>query len=351
METSLFVTVLLLMYDAYLIRRHWVLTAVMAALSIWLRPDAVLAVAPIFAFTAWRSWQQALRMGLITGAILLPWLLFATLYFGSPIPQSILAKQALYTSNYLTFTYYFLFAFLATGTLGLYRSMPALLPTFIAAIFLIVTGLRVYLRRLDPALVIVLYPLLYYLVMFQQKAPMFFIWYYIPLLPGFLLLFWTALQQLSTRLPANLRRLAFVLTAILLVGIPSVYTQLYPEWTTARDGEVAFQKASLLAQPQVQPGQVVYAPDIGVIGWELSQAYILDSVGLVSPQVIDYYAAIGSYDRMNPAVIAHFRPDFIIAITPLFGPLLSEPSFTSHYQLAGVGTQGASSVSVYSRRP
>jgi hypothetical protein len=351
METSLFTAVLLWMYHAYLVRRQPVLTAIVAALAIWLRPDAVLAVFPVLLFTAWKNWRQSLRMGIIITLILLPWLVFATLYFGSPIPQSIQAKHVFYAGSYLTFTYYFLWAFLATGTLGIYPSMAVLYAGFIANVFLLASGLLTYLRRLDPALVLVVYPILYYLVMMQQRAPMFFIWYYIPLLPGFLLLIWTALQQLVTRLPARLWNPAYIAAAIVLVAVPTLYTYTYPDWTLVREAESAFRAASLQVKTQVQDQQVVFAPDIGVIGWELEHAYILDSVGLVSPQIVSYYAAIDDYDRMNPSAVQHFRPDFIIAHHPLFERLLSDPSFAQHYQLIWPETHGQAFVSVYARKP
>jgi uncharacterized membrane protein len=348
METSLFITALLLMYHAYLVRKHTMMTAVWAALSIWIRPDAVLAIIPIFIFTACKDWKQSLRMGLLVAAILLPWTVFAWVYFGSPIPQSILAKNAV--SGSAAYAAVFMLNFLATGVVWPPAQFSVLIPGLIAALYLAIAGFWVFLRRKDPSLVLVAYPILYYLIMFQQKPPMHFNWYYVPLMPGYLLLFWAALQNIITRMPIRWRVPSFLLVAVMLVAIPFIQLNRTPGFRIERFGEGAFQAASMQIHPQTQQQQVVFAPDIGAIGWELDNAYILDSVGLVSPQIIEYYEVINNFNSVNPDVVAHFRPDFVILHQNRIDGLLPIHSFADQYRLIGIGEKGTDMVYVYARK-
>jgi hypothetical protein len=341
----------LLMYDSCLIQKRSRSAAVWAALAIWVRPDAVLAVLPLWLYTAWKNWRPAFSMAFIISGILLPWLIWSALYFGSPIPQSILAKHAMYSDSGSPFTLYFLFTFLATGTLGPYHQLDILFPGSILGLFLTINGLFVFLRRRDPSIVFVIYPLFYAAVMIQQQSPMFFSWYYVPLMPGLLLLFWGALQSFTSGISTRWRGPVHCAAAVMLIALPLLYIHAYPNWSLGRVGESSFQAATRQVKSQVQDQQVVFAPDIGVIGWELSNAYILDSVGLVSPNILHYYDQIGDHNHVNPTAIAHFRPDFVITSNHLIHHLLSDPTFTAEYRLVWPELNEMSNASVYALKP
>lgn len=68
----------------------------LAGLLLWTRIDAIVWVAVLAGIAWFGKRREATGFILTAGLTYLPWLVFATFYFGSPIPHTILAKQAAY---------------------------------------------------------------------------------------------------------------------------------------------------------------------------------------------------------------------------------------------------------------
>ena len=68
METSMFMACLLGMYDRYLLGKRAPFTSVFAALAFLVRPDAVLAIAPVFLHWVVKDWKGGVRAGLFWDA-------------------------------------------------------------------------------------------------------------------------------------------------------------------------------------------------------------------------------------------------------------------------------------------
>src|SRR5467141_3707510 len=91
METQVAVTVIL--GGVYHVRRQD-----MVASGIWLglaplaRPEFVLWVAPALAYLALANLRRGIAAGGIAGAVVAPWIVFTTAYYGSPIPNTVVAK-------------------------------------------------------------------------------------------------------------------------------------------------------------------------------------------------------------------------------------------------------------------
>jgi len=97
METALLVLFVLMAWRA-LIDGRMNLAGVALGGAMWTRPDGFVFVgavaAGVWLFSAgmrpgWRGW---LRMGLIAGLIYAPWFIWAWLYYGTPVPNTIQAK-------------------------------------------------------------------------------------------------------------------------------------------------------------------------------------------------------------------------------------------------------------------
>jgi hypothetical protein len=91
-----------------------------------------------------------------------------------------------------------------------------------------------------------------------------------------------------------------------------------------------------LAQ-QVQEDEIVAAGDIGALGY-FSNAPILDTVGLVSPQVADYFPLPPGALVINYAIpsqmIRDERPDWIVFLEVYArNTLLQDRWFLEHYTL------------------
>jgi hypothetical protein len=91
METSCFVLAMLVaLGDSVGPRSVWRSAA--ATASVLLRPEGLIVAGLRVLQVASRDFRAGLRTAAIILAGTLPWLLFATWYFGTPVPQSVLAK-------------------------------------------------------------------------------------------------------------------------------------------------------------------------------------------------------------------------------------------------------------------
>lgn len=125
-------------------RRRWYAALACAALASWLRPDALIAALLLVGLCAWERRGRALGPVLTFAALFAPWVIFASLYYGSPLPQSAVAKfQRAPLADYLLHE-------LAYPSRML---LPALPPAAQIALTLALAGLGVYvLSRRAPRL-------------------------------------------------------------------------------------------------------------------------------------------------------------------------------------------------------
>jgi hypothetical protein len=99
METQIAVGVLLAgIY--YVLAEDFTRSGIWLGLALLARPDLVLWVIPAFVFLLIRSREGAARAWLIAAAIVVPWLIFTTIYYGSPIPHTITAKSAFFGPDF-----------------------------------------------------------------------------------------------------------------------------------------------------------------------------------------------------------------------------------------------------------
>lgn len=104
METSLML--LFLAWTFYIYRRgftlHWVAAGIAWAGLMWTRPDSFIYVGAIvaagFFFRDCKALKyiiNTVKAGLVTTLLYLPWFIWAWVYYGSPIPNTVIAKSAL----------------------------------------------------------------------------------------------------------------------------------------------------------------------------------------------------------------------------------------------------------------
>jgi hypothetical protein len=95
METQIAVGVLLAgVY--YVLVEDFTKSGIALGLAILARPDFVMWVIPAFVFLLIRNRDGVARTWLISAAIVAPWLIFTTVYYGSPVPHTITAKDTFF---------------------------------------------------------------------------------------------------------------------------------------------------------------------------------------------------------------------------------------------------------------
>lgn len=329
METSLFICLMLLTYATYLCHNKSTMTAVWASFSFLIRPDAIFFIFPLFLDWFIHDHFKAIKASILTILISTPWIIFAWVYFGNPIPNSILAKSISYGNLTPGHAAYFLFTFFSTWTLGIYNNILYLFPGLTINIFLsIIACLHIWKNHIRTW-VIVVYPILYYAIMLSLNSPMSFAWYYPPLLPGLLILVISGFYFLISRL--KLRTVFLFVFILLNILVPTWLMDLYPSFPILRNRESKFLDACQTIYPQVSTDDVILTPDIGVLGWCLEHSYILDSVGLVTPQSLPFIDTQTNQGIISQELVKQLHPDYVISLDQFLIRIVADESFHENY--------------------
>ncbi len=395
METSLFVLWIILTSLLYL-RRHPAF-AFCAALALLTRPDALIFVLPLFAFQFLESsliWIRTYREGtknaknyqlLITNfrlptsnlqslipnlqslisflLALTPWVLFATYYFGSPLPHTITAKGFAYQLNpqegFVRLWQHYANPFMEFVT---FEKLPYgnfwVLPGIVLYLSLSIIAILKFFSRDVRSLPVTLYPFLYFAT-FAIANPLIFRWYLAPPLAIYFILIVGGLSAIShqpsaasplTIQPSNHPTTLFNLQSL----IPNLFSLLFlilslRAWTLSPDHgptrpapdmawfkleEIYTQVGKELA-PQIDSKTVIAAGDIGALGY-FSNARILDAVGLISAQTPSYYPLPREQLVINYAMSAQLindhKPNYVVFLE-IYGrrTLLKDETFLHTY--------------------
>ena len=351
METMLFsgLTLALLLKAA---RENWRGAGALAGLVCLVRYDGAIAAVAVFLVMLWRAgWRRTLVECLWAIGVYLPWMIFAAWYFGSPIPQTILAKKVI---NVISWREAFrqcavywqyspeMWVWAPLAAWGAIRAVRngrawAVFPLWIAM------DLCAYIAQRRP---VTHYP-----------------WYWVPLFPAVFLLGGRGLRDVlgcvglipaagETAVSPNALRAwrAGAIAAIpILFGAGALMIKVPDYGASTLHRERKYQRAAEALAPRLRPGQTIYMGEVGTMGWFLPDARILDSAGLLSPEIYrirkwdrEALARRGRRPEQDPdgsadvtrKVIEELRPDFITAGRSFLfmKEIKDEPDFREQYE-------------------
>ena len=280
------------------------------------RYDAGLLV-PIVTIGQWlRTRTLPIRMLLVAAAVVLPWLVFATLYFGSPLPNTFAAKQRLTEPAEYARQYFEHFAGQPWSALGLPTSYQFFSP------LLWILGLAA-LPRLAASRVFefIVFGLLLFAAYARIGPPAGHHWHLYPATLVFNLLALVGLVEildgLRKRFPLQQRawRGVAVTVAAAMLGLAVAeslrFSRELPDafWFGARHRRYAATAEWTAAH--VQPGRSLLAIEVGTLGY-LSGLRMIDASGLINPtNDFPRTHSLPSYVEL----VRRFQPDLVLANT------------------------------------
>ncbi|MBU8933359.1 MAG: hypothetical protein KOO62_05065 [candidate division Zixibacteria bacterium] len=278
METALFT--LLVTAAFYLNHQQKPIHAItMAALATLVRPEGLMIIGLLMIYILFKQPRQIIHAMLATVLILLPWVIFATVYFGSPIPNSIGAKLALYSR---------VWASSAGGNLifvmGWHNPFGWIMTT------LTVVGGWWLIRKFRFGYLELVW-MIATIVALTFSSTLVFRWYIAPIYPIYILFAsasilvlanrWTWLKSESSALRYSLG--AGLIVLLVAANYPTVknYRLEWDVLSVIHNGVVEY------IQANAEEDDVVATEDLGHVGYYLNQP-ILDRAGLVTPVTAEY---------------------------------------------------------------
>jgi hypothetical protein len=350
METDLTIGLLIATCYAHVTGRPRAM-ATLSALALLARPDTAILLGPLWLDLLLAERRVPWREGLITLAILAPWLVFGTLYFGSPLTASVGAKSITYRlppeANLIRLLQHYATPFFET------ESLP---PAGVVVAFSVYCGLYALgclsaYRRNRRSWPLLAYPIVYYAV-FAIANPLLFRWYLSPPMPFYILLIlsgaWTLARDLGKLVKRHADKVQYAFFALFAAGTLAFTFngwELHPDHGPDRPApkmawfrlELLYKQAADIVLNAAEPNDTLCAGDIGMLGYR-TRMPIIDTVGLVTPESSEFYPADPSIYVINYAIPADLvltqDPDYIV-ILEIYGRkgLLPDPRFQTRYQL------------------
>ena len=315
-ETALYILTVLLAALTY-VRGGYVATAVLLAVATLLRadgalPGAVFAAHYLLARRGPIPWRALATFVVIVA----PWFLFALLYFGAPVPVTLFVKRQ---QARLPISQTFLQGFVPT-----IRSYHAGL-LFRLQFPMAIAGLGyalLYRRRwcLVPG-----WSLLYF-VAYSMLGVSRYLWYYAPLVPGFVALVGTgvvAAHGLIERLAGH--RFAAMITLLLAAGLAFPPIRTLGWMSEHPDRRLAiYQTAGRWLAENTPPDASIGILETGIVGYYTDRRMI-DFAGLLQPETAAQLSAATSYEDAALWATARFRPDYLVLSEGTFPRLEQDP--------------------------
>lgn len=332
METQLAVlTIFMSMY--YAVAWRPALLGVSLGLCMLARPDYCFWAAIVGAYALWKDYRQLPKIVGVALAVYMPWILFTTLYYGSPVPNTLVAKGLGYPKWWEQAAEIDFFAIKRHTWLMLAEHLMVMLsPTFVghgAGIgkfyfsgpesplgdFLFVCAVigcvAAIARRQWAWMPAVLFAMVYSLY-YVYAVPQVFHWYKMPYLIGMLFVSARGIQAISALIPTRARTatLAFAAAAYVALFVSVLPTTFRAESMIQRYIEDAVRKpAGLWFAEHMKDNEVVGCECLGYIGY-YSRKNVYDWPGLNSRKVVEWSKA-NPGRRSLENMLHDLKPDYL----------------------------------------
>lgn len=271
-------------------------------LAALIRPEGSLLFPLVFIFSYTDIKNKKLYGDWLRGALIFiaPMIILATiltLYFGSPIPNTIAAKRAQTAAG----------SFWKPFIVSLYEQMFFTWGRFNFLALAEIVGIAYLLIKKNPFRVVVLYGALYALFEAAGKAPSYQ-WYFTPafVIRGICLFYGiyavahfiaekvfektAVMNKITKKISPEFLKTTLGILLFLLLGINYIGTSLtvnaYLTNYPAEPSGSKYERAAALINQSARQGDEIFAHEIGYLGY-FTRLKIYDVMGLVSPEALD----------------------------------------------------------------
>lgn len=316
MESTLFILTSLA-FLWFLFEKRFYVSSVLIGLLFLIRPDALLIALPTLIY--WYrevGFKATAKFVFVSVLTVLPWLVFATIYFGSFIPQSLLAK--LDTANIVNQSSFQAFKVQLASLSRIYwgkifdpeniklQVLLNLTPIFVFAC----VGLK---RMVNKNFWILPFIPIVYFVSFGLSNPIMFPWYFTQMETFWLIISFVGFVFLLEKIKIPFLKIIFIV--FLAVGPIFYYSNfLITNNTGSKKG--LFEISEFLKQ-NTKSGERVGVNNIGIIGF-VSKLKIVDFFGLTNDFASKFYPLSSICRDRNiqyqvpPNLIEFARPEWVV---------------------------------------
>jgi hypothetical protein len=317
-ETPLYLALCLGAF-AFYARRNYQLTAAFGALAVLARPDGILV--PLLLASHYLlyirgkiPWKALIVFLGLTSV----WFAFAWIYFGSPIPVTLGAKQGQGT---MAISQRF-----ASGFLTILEPYTKKIYFWIE-VPLALLGIYTVARRKRQWAFFLLWPVIYS-VSYSALGVTRYFWYYAPLVPGFVIavglgietVAYSRFTQKSVKL---IKRNGFLgLLPILLIGCIFLFQgfDLFDLRHYSDNRFLAYRAVGDWLDKHTPHEATVGALEVGIIGY-YSHRSMVDFAGLIQPKISAQFNRDTNYEEVAIWAANYYRPDFLVVHDRIFGRL------------------------------
>ncbi len=311
------------------LRSRYYAAGVSGGAAFLLRPDGALVLGLAAGYAFLRDRKMAARLILVGAVVVLPWLVYAAIIYGSPIPHSIKAKQLINPAPA---------PFVLLGNL---RILTGGLPMKVACIFAVL-GMGVALLRRSELLLSAFWMLCYLAGLSASRIfNASYSWYIAPLIPGVLLFAGYGINESGKILAGRLREGSTVrpwlkrgAATIFLVIMAALFINRFSCRHDYRMKEHWRVNIYLVVgdwlRERCAKGDTVLVGEVGTVGYVLPDQVIIDGSGINSPEVyrarkedrerlikkgVEIPPVGGSVD-MILGLILEYRPRYVFTCKP-----------------------------------
>jgi hypothetical protein len=340
-ETCFYVMLILGAFVAHA-RSRLLLSAGILALATMVRPDAIVAALALGLYHAIRHKTVPWRPIALYAALVGLWYAGLWLYFGSPIPSTLEAKrqqgQMAISTGFAAGFGALIRSYLAQPVYWLHGILA------LVGLWSVVTSSREWLPLLAWAIL--------YFVAYSMLGVTRYFWYYAVLVPALVVLVaegTAAVIRLGAR-TRLWRPLLVALSGLLVIALlaPLVLGVLGLAWKPDSRHELYTEVGLWLAANTPLEASVA-SLEVGIIGY-YSRRHMIDSAGLIQPEVVSQLSSRSTYLDSTIWAIQNYQPDYVVLQAAMAAILARSGWFADTYQhLRSFSNQESLGLQVYHR--